>query len=127
MRLIKKYAPAAIAGALSGFVNGFLGAGGGVIATFFLSGALKEKEKGGDKNAIFANAVATMLPISAVSLATYYFCGSITLDLSMLSLVPCALIGGALGAYLLTRVKFKTIKTAFALLVSLSGLMMIFK
>ena len=68
-----------------------------------------------------------MLPISAVSLFLYFFKGYISFDGSLLVLLPSALIGGITGAFLLTKLKLKTVKTIFAILVTVSGFMMIFK
>ena len=66
MNFIKKYRSHLLIGAISGTINGLLGAGGGIIITYFLSHVLNEEQK--SKNAVFVNAVATMLPISMVSL-----------------------------------------------------------
>ncbi len=125
MKFAKKYGICASIGALSGLINGLLGAGGGIIITYYLSRNLSDEEK--SENGVFANAVATMLPISAVSLFLYFFKGYISFDGSLLSLLPSALIGGITGAFLLTKLKLKTVKTIFAILVTVSGFMMIFK
>jgi uncharacterized membrane protein YfcA len=125
MNFIKKnYIPVGI-GALAGAVNGLLGAGGGIIITYYLAHALNEEQK--SENGVFANAVATMLPISVVSLVLYLLRGYIKVDNGLLSLFPSAIIGGVIGAFLLTKLKLKTVKLIFAFLVTLSGLFMIFK
>jgi uncharacterized membrane protein YfcA len=125
MNFIKKNWLSVLIGCLAGLINGLLGAGGGIIITYYLSHVLTNDQKKG--NIIFANAVATMLPISIVSFGFYLIKGYITLDKEILSLIPAAVIGGILGAFLLTKLRFKTIKIIFAFLVTISGLLMIFK
>ena len=125
MKFVKKYWICASIGALSGLVNGLLGAGGGIIITYYLSRNLSDKEK--SKNGVFANAVATMLPISAVSLLLYFLKGYISYSNSLLSLFPSVLIGGIIGAFLLSKLKLKIVKLIFSILVTISGTMMIFK
>ena len=125
MTFFKKYYPHFLIGALAGGINGLLGAGGGIPVTYFLSAKLSSEEK--KENGVFANAVATMLPLSVISLAIYLIKGSFKLDASLLSIIPSAIIGGCLGAFLLTRLHLKTVKIIFSLLVTLSGIMMILK
>lgn len=125
MTFFKKYIPIFLIGILAGAVNGLLGAGGGIIVTYFLSHTLTKEQK--KENGVFANAVATMLPISVVSLIIYITKGYIKIDHSLLALLPSALIGGILGAFLLTKLHLKTVKILFSFLVVISGIMMILK
>lgn len=125
MKFVKKYAFSALIGALAGIVNGLLGAGGGIIITYYLSKTLSKEEKSG--NGVFANAVATMLPVSVASLILYFARGYIRFDAELLSLLPSAVLGGISGAFLLNKLKLKTVKIIFAFLVTLSGIMMIVK
>ncbi len=125
MNFIKKNRVPLGIGALAGAVNGLLGAGGGIIITYYLAHALNDEQK--SENGVFANAVATMLPISVVSLVLYLLRGYIRVDDGLLSLLPSAIIGGIIGAFLLTKLKLKTVKLIFAFLVTLSGFFMIFK
>lgn len=125
MKFVKKYGLCASIGALSGLINGLLGAGGGIIVTYYLSHTLSNEEK--CQNGVFANAVATMLPISIASLLLYAFRGYISLNSSLFSLLPSALIGGILGAFLLTKLKLKIVKLIFSVLVTVSGAIMIFR
>ncbi len=125
MKFIKKYGICTCIGALAGGVNGLLGAGGGIIATYYLSHTLNENQK--SQNGVFANAVATMLPISIISIFLYIAKGYLIIDNGLLSLLPSAIIGGILGAFLLTKLKLKVVKIIFAILVTISGFMMILK
>ena len=125
MNFLKKHFHDFIFGAIAGFANGILGAGGGIIAAYYLSRALDQEEK--RENGVFANAVATMLPISVRALILYIVKGYIKLDSSVLSLLPPGAIGGILGAFLLTKIKFGAVKIIFSILVIISGILMIFK
>ncbi|MBO5715417.1 MAG: TSUP family transporter [Clostridia bacterium] len=125
MTFLKKYWLHILIGLLAGATNGILGAGGGIIVTYFLSHALTFDQK--QENGVFANAVATMLPLSVISLSIYLYKGYINLDTSFFTLIPSALIGGIVGAYLLTKLHLKVVKTIFSILVIICGAMMIFK
>ena len=125
MNFIKKYRIHMLIGAFAGIINGLLGAGGGIIITYYLHRVLKDEEK--LQNGVFANAVATMLPISTVSLMLYFNRKYIALDKELFLLIPSAIIGGILGAFLLTKLKFKIVKLLFAILVIVSGFFVVFK
>lgn len=125
MIFLKKYGKNALFGALAGFINGLLGAGGGIVATYYLSRKLSNEQK--RENGVFANAVATMLPVSVFSLALYRASGLFKFDAGFVELLPQALIGGAVGAFLLTKISFKLVKAIFSALVIVSGFMMIFR
>lgn len=121
MNFIKKHRASLAAGAIGGLMNGLLGAGGGIVITFYLRRALG----GGERNDVFANALATMLPMSLVSLGYYLIGGYVRVDVSVLQMLPSAILGGGIGAFLLGRVKFRLLSVVFSLLVILSGLFML--
>lgn len=125
MTFLKKYWLFILIGLLAGATNGILGAGGGIIVTYFLSHSLTDEQR--KENGVFANAVATMLPLSVLSFGIYFAKGYINLDAAFFSLVPSALIGGILGAYLLTKLHLKAVKIIFSIIVMVSGVMMINK
>ena len=125
MTFLKKYWLFILIGLLAGATNGILGAGGGIIVTYFLSHSLTDEQR--KENGVFANAVATMLPLSALSLCIYLVKGYITLDNTFFTLVPSALIGGIIGAFLLTKLHLRVVKIIFSTLVIICGVMMIFK
>ena len=79
-----------------------------------------------EKNDIFAHALLTMLPISAVSFAVYLIRGYVKLEVSLIYLILPAALGGLLGAYLLKKIKFKIVRLLFIGLVIYSGFTMIF-
>ena len=114
----------AAAGLISGAINGLLGAGGGILITYFLAFVTRDEDI--DQNSIFANALITMLPISAVSFGVYLARGYVKLDTGLLYLVAPAVIGGLMGSFLLKKLKFKFIKLGFCALVIYSGASMLF-
>ena len=112
----------ALAGLAAGLANGLLGAGGGIIVTYALVRVLGDK--GNATKDVFANVVAAMLPMTAVSAVIYALRGNLDLKQSAPFLLP-AVIGGVIGALLLGRVNTVGLKKIFAALVVFSGLRLI--
>ena len=109
-------------GLCAGFLNGLLGAGGGIVLVFGLRKLLKGRLK--DPRSIYPTAIAVMLPLSLLSEWQYARAGS--LDLSGFGwLIPPAVAGGALGALLLRRLSVKALSRLFAAVVLISGLMLV--
>ena len=91
---------AMVLGFFAGFLNGLLGAGGGIVAVWALGRGLEgELEDGRD---LFANALCVTLPISAVSCLCYALRGSLSTEGIGLYILP-AILGGALGGVLLGK------------------------
>ena len=112
----------AVAGLSAGLANGLLGAGGGIIVTYALVHLLGDK--GSAAKDVFANVVAAMLPMTAVSAVIYAVRGNLDLKQSAPFLLP-AVIGGIVGALLLGHVNTGGLKKTFAALVVFSGLRLI--
>ncbi len=112
----------ALSGLLAGFANGLLGAGGGIIVTFALTRAYTHRDA--DTRDIFANVVAAMLPMTAVSAVIYALRGRLDMDAASPYLLP-AILGGIIGALLLGRINTEWLKKIFALLVVVSGVRML--
>jgi len=109
----------AIFGSLIGFINGFLGGGGGMIAVPIL-----EKIKKLDNKKAHATAIAVMFPLSVVSAFVY----TLTIEFNWLILVILAVsvtAGGILGSFLLKNLSGKVIRIIFAFLMLGSGIYMI--
>ena len=53
--------------------------------------------------------------------------GYLRFDKKTTLLLPCAIIGGLIGSFLLSKLKLHTVKLIFAFLVTISGIMMIFR
>lgn len=110
------------AGALCGFLNGLLGAGGGIIAVFALRLSLGDELS--DTRDVFANALCVTLPISVLSCFTYALRGDLKINGIGLYVIP-AILGGLLGGVLLGKLKAASVKRLFSALVVISGILLI--
>ena len=110
-----------VGGLAAGFVNGLLGAGGGIIVIYVLTKLLGEDIM--KKNAVFGNALCVMLPISVLTCALYARCGYMSLDGFGVFAIP-AILGGLVGGILLGRLDTRFLKKSFAGLVIISGIIM---
>lgn len=122
-----------IAGGLAaGFMNGLLGAGGGILIVFVMGAVLSSKKDmpegalAPDKRDIFANALAAMLPVTAVSVISYALRGNLHANGAEVYIFP-AIIGGLGGAWLLDKLRFDTVRRLFSLIVIISGIAMLLK
>ena len=109
-------------GVAAGFLNGLLGAGGGIIIVFGL-GLLIGKDLP-DPRSIYASAIAVMLPLSALSAWQYVQKGYLE-SVRLGFLILPAIAGGALGAWLLRRLSPGLLSRIFAAVVLLSGIVMV--
>ena len=113
-----------VVGTIAGVLNGLLGAGGGIVVVWGLQRAIGNGEA--DAREIFANALCVMLPISAVSAIGYALMGELFVNGIGAFMIP-AIVGGVLGALLLSRISTAWLKRLFALIVIYSGIMLIIK
>jgi len=88
-----------IVGMITGFLNGLLGAGGGLVLLLFLKRSLKLPV-----HKAHATALAVMLPLSVLSAFIYIGSADISLTI-LLWLVLGGMFGGYLGARILKKVK----------------------
>lgn len=115
---------AALTGIIGGFLNGFLGAGGGIILLW----ALKKLNTQNDAAAVrdnFASVVAVVLILSTVSAVTYSHTGSVPVK----DLLPIALpgvFGGVFGAFLTDKLNTELLKTVFFAILIIAGINMVF-
>ena len=117
----------AAVGILAGFCNSLLGAGGGIFLSLTLGRLL---EGGGDgrvldRRDILATSQAAMIPGCALSCLIYAQGGLLDTTNFSVFAIP-AVIGGGVGAWLLSRIDAKWIARIFAALVTWSGLRMLF-
>ena len=121
----KRFLFLVLSGLAAGFVNGLLGAGGGIIIVAALSPILKNTEEI-KKADIFAMALSAMLPVSLFSFLTYLSRGALSFEGFGAFIIPAAL-GGILGALTLDKISASRLKKLFRALVIYSGIMMILK
>ncbi len=110
----------AMTGALAGFLNGFLGSGGGIILIFamtWLCPKTETKER-------FATAVTAILPLSAFSTFIYLKNGIFSLYDSLKFLIPGA-VGGVFGSYIMGKISPEFLKLIFSALMVFAGLRII--
>ena len=115
----------ALAGILSGIVNGLLGTGGGILTVLFLS-KIYAKDSSYSTKDIFAITLCSSVIMSMASLLFYLSSGCFSVSdsaLYMLAAVP----GGVLGAIIIEKLSSKTMKLIFALLVVWAGISMMIK
>lgn len=109
-----------IVGSLAGFVNGFLGGGGGVVVLAVLLAVVKLHQKCAQ-----ATALLIILPLTAVSAAVYIFQGSVKWIETGWATAG-VVIGGIVGALILSRIKSNTAKIIFAAVLIAGGIKMLF-
>lgn len=117
-------------GAGAGFINGLLGTGGGILLVYVMrTYARRHRTSDVQENAsaqrdVYATALSTMLPISVFSAVHYARAGALDLQAFSPFLLP-SVIGGLIGGWLLDRLGLDWLKRLFALLVLISGVLMI--
>ena len=102
--------------AAAGFLNGFSGAGGGMVLGIFLPPLFREEES----NQAFAYMALAVFLFSLSSAIVYFFTGRITLDQAFSPFLP-AVIGGVIGGYLLEKINPILLKCLFAGLLIYAG------
>ncbi len=95
-------------GIVAGFVNGFLGTGGGTVVVPAIEWL------GVDVKKSHSTAIAIILPITAVSAFFYFRQGNIDLK-STLILAIAGTIGGVIGAKLLRKIPSSYLKIIFGI------------
>ena len=109
-------APLLAAGALAGLLNGFLGAGGGMLLTL----GLRASYPGQDRENM-AISTAAMTVLSFLSTILYLTGGHIGSE-EILPVILPALLGGALGSLLLRKIRNDLLDLFFGGLLLYSGL-----
>ena len=95
-------------GAAAGTVNGLFGAGGGLLLVPLMIRFCKLEQK-----QAFATALVVMLALSAVSLAVYWYRGSVDFRAALPYLLG-GVAGGVIGGVWMKRVKVKWLRLALA-------------
>lgn len=110
-----------IAGGVSGFLSGLLGAGGGMVALFALA-LLRPEVDARDR---FAATICAVLPMTLVSAVFYLMRDSMLMSDAAPYLLPGA-IGGLIGALMLGKLPMKWIRIILAAILLISGFSMVF-
>ena len=108
-------------GLLAGFLNGLLGAGGGIAVVIGLGALFRKTPVNG--HSFYATAIAVMLPLSVLS-AWQYARGGHLPTVSLWRLILPAVLGGALGAFSLRRITPRVLNRIFAAAVLISGIIL---
>ena len=105
-----------LAGALAGIINGFFGAGGGMVLVPLLIRLCRLEDK-----AAFSSAIAVILPLCAVSIAVYAIHDSLPLRDALPYLIG-GTVGGWAGGRLFKGVRLPWLKRGFGALLIWGGL-----
>ena len=108
----------ALFGVLIGFINGFLGGGGGmlVVALLLAIGKLPQKNA-------HATALMIILPISIISAIVYLLNGTGDWEKILYATIG-VVVGGILGAFLLNKLNGKVTKLIFSIILIMAGVKM---
>lgn len=107
-----------IFGAIIGFINGFFGGGGGMVAVPLLERAYSYKEKNAH-----ATSIAIILPVTVVSAAVYLFSVNVLWDVLLVCSAGVT-AGGILGALLLKKTDNAVIGYIFCIVMLIAGVKM---
>ena len=108
-----------ISGLIAGLVNGFFGSGGGIIAAFALT-----RFCGFEPARAHATTIGVIFPLTLVGGIVYASKNMIAWDV-LLWVAPAALVGSAIGAFLIGKISNKWLTRIFSVLVLTAGLWMI--
>lgn len=112
---------AIIAGALAGFVNGLVGAGGGLVMYYAMSMIKRSRSKNTAKR--LADSLAVCLPMSLISAVTLKSdIGSKDITLVF---ILFGVIGGVLGARFSSRLPDAALRVIFAAILLIGGIKML--
>ena len=121
MKILKnKRIITALSGLIIGTVNGFMGAGGGMIAVPLL------KKCGMEQKQAHTNAVAVILPICLISAGLYLWRGQVSFN-DALPFVPSGIIGSLLGTWIIRKISPFWLKKLFGCFVIYAGVRLLLK
>lgn len=109
-----------LGGIAIGFVNGLLGAGGGMLAVPIL------KCQGLTQKQAHSNAIAIIIPITVFSTILYLIRGYVTIKDAYIYM-PTGLIGAVVGTYILNKISPAVLKRIFGALMVYAGIRLVFK
>ncbi len=107
-------------GLLTGFINGLLGAGGGMLAVPILEKCEQDKKKA------HAGAVAVIMPLSLLSATLYLINGSVRMS-DAVKYIPWGLLGAAMGTVLLKKIPDRWLRRIFAAFMIWAGIRLLMR
>ena len=110
----------ALFGVAIGFINGLLGAGGGMLAVPLL------KKYGFTQKSAQQNAIAIILPITAVSAGIYLYKDYVNLSDSY-SYLPTGFLGAIIATFLMKKLSNNWLKRIFAFFMLYAGIRLLLK
>ena len=110
----------AVCGIFIGFINGLLGAGGGMLAVPIL------KKFGLSQREAHENAIAVILPITVLSAMIYIFKDYVSISDSY-SYLPTGLLGAVIATYLMKKISNLWLKRIFAAFMIYAGIRLLLK
>lgn len=119
MKKIKSKSFRSVLGTFVGLVNGFFGAGGGLLCIPLLMGV------GMDRKNAHANAIAVIWPITLVSATIYLLKGRIDIESSLIYL-PGGIIGSIVGTYIMKKISPNIIRHLFGIFMLWAGWRLMF-
>ena len=109
-----------IVGILTGFINGIFGSGGGTLLVPILNNIIKIEE-----HKSHATALSVIIFLSSASSVIYISKG--TYDIGLTLQVACgSIIGGIIGAKLLSKLTGKFLRISFGIIMIIAALRMVF-
>ncbi len=105
---------------LTGFINGLLGAGGGMVAVPLL------KKTGFSQKQAQENAIAVILPITLLSSIIYIMNGFVGIS-DALPFIPGGLIGAFLGTRIIKKMSNTWLRRIFAVFMLYAGVRLLLK
>lgn len=107
-------------GALVGVINSLLGAGGGMIGVPIIRRFVPEQTRAQ------ATCLAVIFPISIISAGMYLYSGYMTIQDSLIYLLPGA-VGALAGAFLLSKIPDQIMRRVFGVFMLWAGVRMMLR
>ncbi|MGL5316532.1 MAG: sulfite exporter TauE/SafE family protein [Peptostreptococcaceae bacterium] len=107
-------------GIFTGFVNGIFGSGGGTLLVPILNNVVKVEE-----HKSHATALAIIVFLTTASSVIYVSRGTYDVDLT-LKVAAGSIVGGVVGAKLLSKVTGKFLRISFGIIMIIAALRMVF-
>ncbi len=122
-----------LCGLAAGILNGLIGVGGGVLIIYFLTylnDKIHPSSLSPERPDMFAAAVASVLPMTAVSVAALLWGGydiPTDCEIKVSDFIPPAAVGGVIGALLLDKISTVWLGRIFSALTIWAGVSMILR